>query len=172
MANWTGAARTNYVRLAHGVTVRNLRQRFASLGIQVGIWDDKKDKAGKQLVAFYPDDGDDGGFSSMFMPEDTRRNRNLLGYPSKRDDKEQSFPEDVDFDWALHVMPFIREDEVQVVMEAGHEKLRYISGHATAYVRRANGEVASVCVSLGQIYALAKQEFGLPEDREISEAQY
>ena len=78
--------------------------------------------------------------------------------------------EEEDFDWALHVMPFIAEGEVLVVAQAGAEKRRYVTGWSEAYVRKGK-EVSSVAVSINDIYQKASHEFGIPAER-ISVAEY
>lgn len=78
--------------------------------------------------------------------------------------------EEVEFDFAIHVMPFVKSGEVVVVMETGAEKLRYLVGHATAYIR--SGEaIMDTHVSIDDIYAKAAEQFKTPLDR-ISRAEY
>ncbi len=64
------------------------------------------------------------------------------------------------------VAPHLAEHEVAIFMDAGAEKLRYIHGQAVAI----NGKGDSVVISLGDIYAQAKELTERPDD--ITEAQY
>jgi hypothetical protein len=65
------------------------------------------------------------------------------------------------FSWEEHVMPFIKEGEVLVVMQSGAEKHRYVTGCAEAYVRKGK-RVRSVFVTLDDIYEKAAKKFKLP----------
>lgn len=78
---------------------------------------------------------------------------------------------EVEFDPLKHIVPFIREGEVFVMMEVGHEKLRYLVGFANAYCRAADGEVLQWGVSIDDIYSAAAREFGVDRDS-INPAQY
>lgn len=53
------------------------------------------------------------------------------------------------------------EDCTVVLMESGAEKLRYITGRATAF-RWVNGEIDRIDLSLSDILALAEQRWGEP----------
>lgn len=64
------------------------------------------------------------------------------------------------------VSEHLAENSVCVVIEAGAEKARYITGHAVAISH--TGEM--IHVSLGDIYAQAQEEFG--GDAQITEAVY
>lgn len=78
--------------------------------------------------------------------------------------------EEVEFDFVTHVMPFVKADEVVVVMETGAEKLRYLVGYAEAYIRQ--GEtVMETRVSIDDIYTMAAEKFKTPVD-DISRAEY
>ena len=78
--------------------------------------------------------------------------------------------EEIAFSFEEHIMPFIKEGEVLVVMEAGAEKLRYLIGWANAYVRSGT-TVKKKTVSITDIYRLAARAFRVPVDS-ISEASY
>ena len=69
---------------------------------------------------------------------------------------------DLEFDVATLIMPFVREGEVLVVMEAGHEGARYVVGNASAWVRRGE-EVLHTHMCLDDIYGRAAREFTLEE---------
>ena len=84
---------------------------------------------------------DDGGWGIMGMDDDGK---------------------EVDFDPEVHIMPYVKEEEVLVMLEVGHEKLRYLVGYATAYVRVDN-KTRWCNVSINDIYSLASEKFGLPK---------
>lgn len=87
--------------------------------------------------------------------------------PSWGEDEEG---DDVEFDIETLVMPFVKEGEVLVVMEAGSERARYVSGFANAYVRKGD-KVLSTAISLGDIYEKAAETFSV-EEAAISRAEY
>lgn len=84
------------------------------------------------------------------------------GFGIDDDDRE------VEFDPLKHIMPYVREGEVFVMMETGHEKLRYLIGIASAYIRRGDA-VESTHVDIDDIYVKAKDIFGVAP---ISQACY
>ena len=57
----------------------------------------------------------------------------------------------------IDVADFLTEDSVAIFMEAGAEKMRYITGHAVAV----NHEGDVVYVNISEIYELAKEKFGI-----------
>jgi hypothetical protein len=71
-------------------------------------------------------------------------------WPDCRYDEEKDRLIEIDF--VAELAAHLKEGEVAVLMEAGHEKLRYITGYATAV--NSNGE--RVVVSLDDIYEKAK----------------
>lgn len=74
-------------------------------------------------------------------------------WPSARwDDDEDEY-----FDLVAELAEHLADGEVAVLMEAGAEKLRYISGWAVAV--HSSGEY--VCVSLDDVYKLAVEKFGV-----------
>jgi hypothetical protein len=85
-------------------------------------------------------------------------------WPSYSEDNEGN---ELEFSFAEHVVPYMAHGQVLIVMEAGAEKLRYITGYAEAY--HSDGRV--VAVSLYDIYALAAKEFGVSRG-DISHAEY
>jgi hypothetical protein len=70
---------------------------------------------------------------------------------------------DQDYGWA-DIAQHLDDGQVLVCIEGGAEKLRYISGWAEAW----NNQQQTVCVQLSDIYALARERFGVP----IVEASY
>lgn len=68
------------------------------------------------------------------------------------------------------LMPHIKEGEVLVVVEAGSENDRYVTGRADAFIR--NGNVCrSVSLSLGDIRKIAAEAFSVSPDS-IRDASY
>lgn len=137
MANWYGAARSNYVQISD---MEGLKASLKPFPISI------EEKGG--LFCLLSEDPDSGGWPSSAYLDDDYEN-------------EFSFEE--------HVMPYVKEGEVLIVMEAGHEKMRYITGYAEAYIRKPTG-IESVSISLADIYALAKNTFGITAP--ISKAEY
>jgi hypothetical protein len=73
-----------------------------------------------------------------------------------------SFPsydseKDEDFHFQEKLAPHLADGEIGVIIEAGAEKLCYISGHATAF----NNKGEEIYVALHQIYDIAKKHFGI-----------
>jgi hypothetical protein len=63
------------------------------------------------------------------------------------------------------ISPHLADGEVCILMEAGAEKLRYISGYAVAFTN----EGREVSVSLNDIYSLAQKEW---PNYSVTEATY
>lgn len=77
---------------------------------------------------------------------------------------------EVDFSFEDTVMPFVKEGDVVVAMEAGAEGARYIAGTAMAYIRK--GDTVQDCyIDLDGIYKLAANTFNIPVS-DIPEAKY
>ncbi len=74
---------------------------------------------------------------------------------------------DKDIDFQGELVGHLLEGQVAVLMSAGADKLRYISGSAVAV----NHEGHAVTVSLDDIYATAASYFGVTE-KEITLAEY
>lgn len=124
MANYSGAARSNYFRV-------------------------KDDSAFEEAMASLPESAtsqdDEGRFMVMSTCPDTG------GWVTLMEDEKTG--EDIEVDLAAIISEHLADDEVAVLMEAGHEKLRYISGYAQAI--NARGERRTV--SLADIYDLARE---------------
>ena len=73
--------------------------------------------------------------------------------------------EDVEVDFIDDVSQHLTDDSILVVQAIGNEKMRYLTGYATAV----NSKGQRVDVSINEIYKLAKQKFGV---KEISLAEY
>ncbi len=140
MANWIGAGRSNYVKIKPK-SMKALRASLAPFAVEI------VEGAGlnKGAVCFLST-SESGGFES--------------GWDTENDT-------DIDFDPAVQICPHMVKGQVLVLMEAGAEKLRYITGHAQAY----HSDGRNVTVSLTDIYAKAAEAFGVNE-KSITAAQY
>lgn len=177
MANWYGSARTNYVRLAKGVTIDDLRKRLDLLDLGLEIWTQGQDEDLK--VGFGPgdmtDDGAFPGFIHSDIDEDDERLpalMKLLGYDDQDEFLSAIYNDEIEFDWGTLIMPMVEAGEVLVVQTIGAEKLRYLTGRADAFVRNEDGVVRHVGVSISDIYKTAHKAFGLDEARQISLCEY
>jgi len=74
--------------------------------------------------------------------------------------------DDTDADPVELIAPHLADNEVCILMAAGAEKLRYISGYATAF----NNQKRIVQICLDDIYNLARKEFGA--EANITQAEY
>lgn len=136
MANYTAAARSNYFRVKNPKAFRRWCDRLNLDIIQ-------PDEGGPEpFFAITPSDDDTGCWPS-FHPES---------------DEEI----DINHEFAPHLDP----RDVAILMQSGHEKLRYITGFAIAV--HADGRTLSI--SLHDIYDRAREEFG--QDLSITEAIY
>jgi hypothetical protein len=129
MANWYGTARTNYVRFKDEAAYEAAKELVESCG---NTWH----RGEQRLVAMISGDDDSGGFNFSRYDEDAEK--------------------DVDIAWE-DVAKHLDDDQVLVCMEVGAEKLRYVSGHTSAW----NNKGESVELSLRNIYKLAFEKFGV-----------
>lgn len=137
MANWTGKARTNYILVKD---VEALKARADEIGINVQVHQESP-----QFVSFTPDFGDGGDFEHSFTNDD-----------------------DVEVEWTWsELSEHFAEGQVLIVMTAGGERTRYLTGFALAVAW--DGRVTSI--DLNDIYLKASQTFGVEKDR-IAPAQY
>ena len=130
MANWYGAARSNYFK------VKN-REAFeqAMDAIAIMIIEGEGSNRGLVAIAPDPDASDDGGWPRCTLDEETG--------------------EDLEIDVPGVVSEHLAENCVAVFMQSGHEKRRYVSGYAEAV--DCTGK--RVKVSLFDIYQLASEQF-------------
>ena len=85
------------------------------------------------------------------------------GLPSFTWDEESQ--EETEIDLEQEIATHLAEGEVAILMEAGHEKLRYVTGFASAVNWK--GETASV--SINDIYRMAQEELG---GENVTQAEY
>ncbi len=132
MANFNGTARSNYFK------VKDIAAFDAWVESVPGL---VSSPAG-DMQMIYSDDPDEGCFPAYYYDEAT--------------------DESIDIDLISDISEHLADGEVCVLMEAGAEKLRYISGWAVAFD---NTDKPAVRVSLNDIYDLAKAAFGvIPTD--------
>lgn len=135
MANWSGTARSNYVK-AVDVDALRIEMEPWSISVHAGSGQNK----GKVCLLCETEDG---------------------GWPSSREVDEET-EEDVEFDFASHVMSHVAEGEVLIVMEAGAEKSLYVTGWSGAFVRTGD-DVKAIYVNIDKIYGLVESELGVSE---------
>ena len=123
MANYYASARSNYFH------VKDVDTFIKAMPSGIGIWNDREDGR----VGVYDDGGDGSGWPNCTFDDDSY------------DQTEFWFPDLV----ASH----LQDGEVAIFMEAGAEKLRYVSGEATAI--NSKGEFR--LISLRDIYKLAEE---------------
>jgi hypothetical protein len=128
MANFHGTARTNYFRVKDIEVFKKEIKGIPSLRLI-------EDNEGR--VGFVSECPDSGTFPSYAWNEET--------------------DEAVDIDLCGMVADHLAEGEVAVLIEAGAEKLRYISGWATAV----NHQGKTVTIRLSDIYNAAEKIFGV-----------
>lgn len=129
MANYYGTARTNFFRLKDEAAVAKLEEWCALTGNELHT------HPTETLCFMVSGQQDSGGFNFFAVDED-----------------------DCDLElWWTDICHLLADGEVIVAMEAGAEKLRYVSGAATAI--RKDGEF--VQLSLGDIYKLAYEKLGV-----------
>ena len=136
MADWNGAARTNYVRFKDDASMQAAQKIVADCGMKWHV-------GSEPLVAMISGNDDRGGGFCLSSNQD--------------DDLDQ------DHGWA-DIAQHLDDGQVLVCIEGGAEELQYISGWAEAW----NNQQQTVCVQLSDIYALARERFGVP----IVEASY
>ena len=94
-------------------------------------------------LGIYQGDNGDVGFIT---------NDEYGGWPSST---ELENGEELWFDPGVHIVPFLVDGEVLIMMQVGSEKLRYLTGSASAY--HSDGRV--IDVTIDQIYEKVRTEF-------------
>lgn len=136
MANFNGTARSNYFRVKNPVVFEESMAALPDIKVWSEVGEDKVER-----YAIASDDGDTGSWPSY-----------------RYDDVEEG----EEIDMPDEIKPHLMDGEVCVLMQAGAEKLRYISGYALAFD---NTDRPVVHVSLNDIYGLAEAAFGaIPTD--------
>jgi hypothetical protein len=106
MANWYGAARSNYFRVKDAEAFEADMAKY-----DVELWS-KDENPDLLAMSAAGDDGDDGDWPS---------------YDSETDE---------DFEFIDKVWPHLAEGEVLVMKTIGSEKMRYLTGYAVAVNHR------------------------------------
>lgn len=127
MANWYGTARSNYVRVKDVQAAREALEKFDN---QVHIHPQKPD------YLMVSGGSDSGGFNTSTWGEDD---------------------EDIELDWREWAIAHLCEGQVLWLVEAGAEKLRYVSAWAAAFT--ADGREA--WVNLDSAICQAMQSVGI-----------
>lgn len=128
MANWYGVARSNRFTVKDH---KEFLEEIANLELDVH----QEDSDPNTVVLF--SDTEDGAFASYFY-----------------DDEQEEY---VDVDLPTIIQRHITEDSCAILMEAGNEKLRYITGWSCAISSK---EI--VYVNLNEIYKHAEEMMGKP----------
>lgn len=150
MANWQGAARSNYVTIIDMGGLTKTLALFSGITVSAG-------------------EGGNEGKHCLLATDTEYGDWPSSAYSPQADDPDGDEVE-IDFNAAEHIMPFVAEGEVLVIMEAGAENLRYITGCASAFVRRVAG-VEEVSIDLRDIYSIAADKLGVKQS-DISHANY
>jgi hypothetical protein len=127
MANWRGTSRSNYFRVKDAQAFEADMAKF-----QIPYWPGEADK--NDMYAISGRDDEDGYWPSA--------------YPADDEDDEA-----IEFDIYEVVASHLADDEVAILMEAGAEKLRYVTGVAVAINNKGGVEE----VKLDDIYEKAKK---------------
>lgn len=134
MSNWYGTARSNYI----------LVKDYDAFKEALEPWPIKvyRGDAVTNVVCLVSEEQDSGGWPSMTWGPD----------PGDPDMETE-----IEFDPAKLICPHMVEGQVLVMMEAGAEKARYVTGNAVAY----NHKGEHVQVNLVDIYDKAAAAFGV-----------
>lgn len=134
MANYCGSARSNYFKVKDVEAFKAWAATISS----IGVWEKG------EMFAIYSDCPDGGGWPSSKW--------------GKVANEDGEVSEDfVDLDLSAELAEHLTEDSIAVLMETGHEKLRYLVGHAIAVNHK--GEYESL--NIDSIYELAEKRFGI-----------
>lgn len=151
MANWYGAARSNYVKVAD---MPGLQAALEPWPVSI-----RPEAGNPDLVCFLSEEQDSGGWPSFATVE--------VQDPAFPEDSDCLVEDEIEFDPEVQILPFLEPGQVLIMMEAGHEKLRYITGSAVAYCQ---GKPL-VALNLNDIYVMAHEAFGVPRNQ-ITEVSY
>ncbi len=143
MADWYGTARSNYFHVKDEAA---FRKEAESLGLEVMTSSSDSDL--------------------LFMVTPNAMNDNS-GWPTWSPDESDADGDPLEVDIVGSLSKHLVKGEIVVLMECGAEKLRYLTGHATAF--NSNGK--RVDLDLGDIYQKAAKKFHVPVEN-ITEAQY
>jgi hypothetical protein len=131
MANWTGCARSNYFLVKD---LEAFRKALADIDVEI---------VGQSAN---PNDEIEAGDPVALLSKTDNGDWPTMYYNEATDEQE-------DIDLFDIVAQHLADDEVTVFVEAGHEKMAYITGYATAI----NNKGQHRMVSLDHIYDLARE---------------
>ena len=129
MANWNGAARTNYAKFND---IEGLKKSIEPFDLE--LWE-KEDGFCALGVGGNSDSGGWPSFSYKVLEDGTE--------------------EEVEFDFQEHVVPFLADGEVLVAQEVGHEKLRYLTSVSCAFCKGKK----PIYLNIDDIYQKAAKKF-------------
>ena len=113
MANYECATRTNYFHVKNADDFREFMKRVVSDWDKVDLWEEK-DQSGNPIFGF-------GCYGS------------ILGVRSQNTDDED---EELDYDaFVNELAKHVAIDDAAIILESGHEKLRYLTGTALVVTR-------------------------------------
>lgn len=132
MANWVGTSRSNYFR----VKDEDAFLKFAdATGAEVFIGDQNRYAVAATDDGFWP--------ASIYKQY------------------EDGTDEYVDIDFVSELAPHLADGEVAVLMTAGAEKLRYVTGYAIAI----KNDGSRMSVDINNIYDMVRQTWGIDPSR-------
>lgn len=143
MSNFNGTARSNYFKVKNA----EVFMAWVETLPDVIILEETATPDGIPMYALLSEDCDTGCFPTWYAQLD-------------EDDVEDELEvggDEIEIDWKADLGAHLADGEVCVLMEAGAEKARYISGWALAFD---NTEKPAVTVRLSDIYARAEAAFG------------
>lgn len=144
MAEWKGSARSNYFAVKDEEAFRDMiATRLPEIEVHNASPSNEASRQGKLSLSVGAD-SEDGGWPSSILDESG---------DEEIDDGEVTI--------ASLIAPHLVEGEIVVMLEAGAEKLNYISASAKAF----NHEGREVSLCLLDIFAMAKKEFGKEPDQ-------
>jgi hypothetical protein len=158
MANFYGSARTNYAGF-NADKVSLVKDIACAFSIEVFEKDEK--------LGFFPSDNSDNGMFPSYVYISDASEAQQFQKAGLLDDEDEDFEgREIEFSWDL-ITQYLNDGEVLVVQEVGAEKLRYLSGYASAYTNK--GMVKSI--SIDDIYGAVSAETGIDVDS-ISTCEY
>lgn len=141
MANWYGTARSNYFRVKDEPA---FRQEAARLGLKVVA-----STLNKEFFMVCPATNDSGGWPVWSTTEGDGDNMPL------------------ELDIVASLSKHLVEGEIVVLLEAGAEGIRYITGRAVAFDFKGQ----RIDLRLDDIYSMAAKKFKMPVNS-ITKAEY
>lgn len=129
MSSWNGTSRSNIVLLKDEAALKHWKETLENTGMTLHITPEHP------LCVWLEGDDDNGAFESTYISDEG---------------------EDVEIDYG-ELATHMADGQVWVLMSAGAEKLRYVTGWTQAY----NSKGEQLSLRLSQIYELAKKEWGI-----------